>query len=447
MQAEQPSPIVLIVDDEFFATSRYGEALSAIGFQVRVAASVPEAVDRLAKCPFDLVVLDVMMEPDGVFDEKKVAGGYRTGIALAELIQRRWPRTRIVALTASNEESPQEWFRHAGIPFFHKTVIPPFEFAQRMWEASGLSSAMGAAGTNKAERREGTKPPGDATVRSARIRPRKPGASSGEVPDVLILTAADVEYETVIELAGIGPTLSSRRRTAGARTFIDLGLRGYTVWAFQCKKGSVGPGSSLDVLKDALHELSPKPVAVVCAGIAFGLQQAKQAMGDILIAEQIRLFEVERRAQVRLARGDKVSCSPLLFSWFRDFLVDWAEATPGRVRPHVHSGLLMSGEKLADDEAFVTELHRIEPEAIGGEMEAAGVYTAATGEYQRHVQWLVVKAICDWGAGKGDKYQVIAARNAVDLILHVLEQPTVLKAVTSLRGPRGRHGPRKLSGR
>jgi nucleoside phosphorylase/CheY-like chemotaxis protein len=434
------APSVLIIDDEYFTTSRYAEALSAVGFTVRIAASVLEAIKALESAQFDLVVLDVMMMPEGVFEERKVAGGFKTGIALFELIEQRWPNTNVVVLTSDDDPSTKRWFEVREILFIYKNVELRFDFARRMREriqsltstSKGLESSA-APSSNDEKSKLGE--PHIARPRIIRLARRRP-ISSSDVgsPDVLILTAADIEYDTVIDLAGVRSTLKARRRVAGARTFIDLGFPGIAVWAFQCRKGSVGPGSSLDVLKDALNVLDPKPLAVINTGIAFGLKPEKQKMGDILVAEQVRLYELERRGPTRIARGDKVSCSSLLFSWFRDFRADWALAGRRALRPSVRCGLIMSGEKLADDEEFVSELLRIEPEAIGGEMEAAGVYAAAAGEHFQHVHWTVVKGICDWGLGKGDSYQAVAARNAIDFVFHVLGQPAVAESIRNLRG-------------
>jgi nucleoside phosphorylase len=94
---------------------------------------------------------------------------------------------------------------------------------------------------------------------------------------------------------------------------------------------------------------------------------------------------------------------------------------------------MMSGEKLADNEEFVSELLHIEPEAIGGEMEAAGVYSAVAGEHLQHVHWTVVKGICDWGLGKDDSHQAAAALNAIDFVFHVLEQPAIAESIRNLR--------------
>jgi nucleoside phosphorylase len=58
-------------------------------------------------------------------------------------------------------------------------------------------------------------------------------------------------------------------------------------------------------------------------------------------------------------------------------------------------------------------------EAIGGEMEAAGVWASAD---LRKRDWGVVKSICDWGDGhKGDhkeEHQALAARHAAEFVAH-----------------------------
>jgi len=89
----------------------------------------------------------------------------------------------------------------------------------------------------------------------------------------------------------------------------------------------------------------------------------------------------------------------------------------------VHIGLLLSGEKLVDNYDFREQLRQLEPEAIGGEMEGAGLYAAAQ---RKRVDWLVIKAICDWADGeKGyqkQQRQQIAAENAAGFVMYVLKQ-------------------------
>jgi hypothetical protein len=96
-------------------------------------------------------------------------------------------------------------------------------------------------------------------------------------------------------------------------------------------------------------------------------------------------------------------------------------------RPKVCFGLILSGEKLVDNIDFRGQLREFEPEAIGGEMEGAGLYVACQ---DARVDWVLVKSICDWADGRKDQskdeLQRNAAHNAASFVLHVL-QMTPLK--------------------
>lgn len=46
------------------------------------------------------------------------------------------------------------------------------------------------------------------------------------------------------------------------------------------------------------------------------------------------------------------------------------------------------------------QLRKLAPEAPGGEMEGTGLYSAAQ---RKKVDWLLVKAVCDWADGKKER--------------------------------------------
>lgn len=256
----------------------------------------------------------------------------------------------------------------------------------------------------------------------ARVR-QDPGSPQANSPAILVLTAADVEFKAAIELAGVRDSLTERRRNVGGYVFVDLGFE-VPVWLFQCRAGSGVAGGSLSRTHEALSILNPKPFAVLAVGIAFGLRKSKQALGDLLLAEQLQCYEPERRGKYVIKRGDKPSASTILVDWFRNCYHDWHHNNQNR--PRLHKGLVVSGEKLVDDPEFVKGLLDSEPEAIGGEMEGAGLYAAA---YASQTHWTVLKAICDWGIGKIDDAQEFAARNALDFVYHLLSQPFLVDAV------------------
>jgi nucleoside phosphorylase len=140
-----------------------------------------------------------------------------------------------------------------------------------------------------------------------------------------------------------------------------------------------------------------QPAAVVMVGIAFGVDSKKQKIGDILVSRQLTSYELQRVGttkggrQKRIPRGDRAHASVKLVDRFTAGLKDW----PGQ---KVEIGLILSGDKLVDNLQFRQQLLRFEPEAIGGEMEGAGLYAAAQ---RARVDWILVKAICDWAEHKG----------------------------------------------
>jgi nucleoside phosphorylase len=67
-------------------------------------------------------------------------------------------------------------------------------------------------------------------------------------------------------------------------------------------------------------------------------------------------------------------------------------------------------------------------QAVGGEMEGAGLYAAAD---SKNTAWILVKSICDWGdETKHDMYQPLAAAAATSLVHHVLSQKTALNELS-----------------
>ena len=129
----------------------------------------------------------------------------------------------------------------------------------------------------------------------------------------------------------------------------------------QCEMGAVGPGAALVTVMRAIQDFSP--VAVIMVGIAFGIDPLTQKLGEILVSRQIRSYEQQKIKGRRLIpRGDRVTASPRLLGLLRDGDLDWQGAK-------VHFGLMLSGEKLVMSRSFREQLLRLEPEAIGGEME------------------------------------------------------------------------------
>lgn len=159
------------------------------------------------------------------------------------------------------------------------------------------------------------------------------------------------------------------------------------------------------------------------AGVAFGVNEQKQAIGDVLVSEQLMLYDLKRVGTDKegnlkiIPRGDRPHASAWLINLLR--VADNMDRDESRAK--VRFGLVLSGEQLVDNIDYREQLKQLEPEAIGGEMEGKGLYVACHG---KKVDWILVKAICDWADGHKaedkDARQRTAARNAASFVLHAL---------------------------
>jgi nucleoside phosphorylase len=240
--------------------------------------------------------------------------------------------------------------------------------------------------------------------------------------DVLIITVTEIETRTVLAEFKVVSGKAFERHSIGDKIYYDLGIiNGAKIFLVESEMGTATPGGSLLTVIQGIEAL--KPSAVMMVGIAFGFDATKQHIGDVLISQQLLGYELQRYGQESdgtpklIPRGDRVSASSHLINTFRSGLQDWAG--PARIV----FGLILSGEKLVDNEKFRDQLHTLEPEAVGGEMEGAGLYIAA----QHHkTDWILVKGICDLADGNKaegkSQNQEVAAKNATLYILHILQK-------------------------
>lgn len=235
--------------------------------------------------------------------------------------------------------------------------------------------------------------------------------------DVLIIAVTDVEFQAIIQ------TFNHAGNTANAitiddRVYQDLGdVNGSKIFLALSEMGAGGVGGALQTVQKAVNTLSPNAVFMV--GIAFGVSEEKQKIGDVLVSQQLRLYELQRKGEQIHLRGDKPHASPRLINFCRTTALTSIPSTTFKIR----FGLLLTGEKLIDDINYRNQLLSLDPEAIGGEMEGSGLYVACN---DSKTDWIVIKAICDWADGNKsnpDKkdHQFVAATNAANFAFSVLQ--------------------------
>jgi nucleoside phosphorylase len=218
--------------------------------------------------------------------------------------------------------------------------------------------------------------------------------------DVIVLTATDLEtraLEKVFQTAGFSPTTIFAR----VNTYSLYGpIGGATVAHVRCNMGSGGAGGAAMTVGDAIADL--RPWAVIAVGIAFGIDEDKQPIGQLLLSAKLSAYELQRVGEGEdgqlqiIDRGDSVPGSPTLLGRFRDSHLE-------QIGIDVKPGEVLSGEKLIDNADFKAALLARYTDAIGGEMEGAGVLAAS---YRNTVDWLVVKSVCDYAQNKGQDKKI-----------------------------------------
>jgi nucleoside phosphorylase len=147
---------------------------------------------------------------------------------------------------------------------------------------------------------------------------------------------------------------------------------------------------------------------------------------NYLVADMLIPYEHQRIGTDIVFRDPVPPTSSVLLNRFRHAL-DWSFLRHDGTKCGMHIGAILSGDKLVDDVEFKASLLTQYPNAIGGEMEGAGLWAAAA---RSGLEWIVAKAVSDWADGrKHDGYQELAAAAASSLAHHVLSDPHVLDGI------------------
>jgi nucleoside phosphorylase len=241
-------------------------------------------------------------------------------------------------------------------------------------------------------------------------------------PVVAILVVNETEGRAVEDaFVARTPGLVPESGKAGAKAVTRLGtLGGADIVLAQSEQGTVGAGSMPWTVDNLIRHLHP--TVLVLTGICYGLRSratdgGDQQIGDVVVATQLRAVEhrkVTTRADgspYEITRGPRPEAASDLLSHARVL---------GRARtPAVHFGPVLSLNTLVNSRDERARLRALDEEAEAGEMEAAGLYAAAE---QARRPWIIVKGISDWGVGKTDEDQAVAARHAADFVADLIAQ-------------------------
>ena len=231
---------------------------------------------------------------------------------------------------------------------------------------------------------------------------------------VLILVVTDGERQAVLAAVRRRVEQAPVLDQGGERTIYTLGsvASAELMLAQAAEQGTAAAAGMLVTASEAI--IRCRPDYVILTGICYGLRPEQgQQTGDIMVARRMQNADHVKVTddQPVIHRGVNVGCSTALLDRFQAGESSWAGA-------RVHFGTMLCSNTLVNSRREVGRLRREFPDAIAGEMEGAGVYEAAS-RYNKP-DWIIVKAISDWGYGKTSDAQALAARNAAEFVVHVI---------------------------
>ena len=139
--------------------------------------------------------------------------------------------------------------------------------------------------------------------------------------------------------------------------------------------GAIGVAAIQTTLLSAIELL--KPEVIMCLGVAFGMNQDKVKLGDVLVGTKMALHgkqKVDIDGKIH-RRGPEFECKARLFHLFDRGKDGWKGPNNDSSPPKVHLGLVLSGPVLINNKDYKEKLRRLYPDTLGGEMEGEGMQT------------------------------------------------------------------------
>lgn len=248
---------------------------------------------------------------------------------------------------------------------------------------------------------------------------------------IMIITANEIEKTSLFAYA------HEHNKTP----FVQIGMKDtvYTFFAFssmvvahvEINAGSYSQGGSAEVVKKVMKKA--KPNIVILLGVAFGCDPSKTELGDVLVGRQH--FSYDKSSKVS---NGNLSIKNLhieepdeyMLNRFKSLIVTEDIIAGDFCRPfQVVFGNMITGEFVVDSIDFREMIFKPFEVfgVIGGEMEAQGAFAEVRKYKKTHC--ILIKGICDWGAGKNEqikddnpknKLQTYAALNACKVCYQLL---------------------------
>ena len=240
-----------------------------------------------------------------------------------------------------------------------------------------------------------------------------------EATKFILVTAVDIEYRAVM-----GQATSTRSDKKFLKVIVEDRSANFILGNYgECRVAIIQTGTGPDKTEKILKSVQKvvKAEYVIAIGVCFGAKKSKTNIGDIIVAESIiDTTEKRREGKKTTVISKEYDCGKNLFNWFKhDKSIEIEEKSV-----KIHHGPLASEKTLYRSAEEKEEIFRQVPQALGGEMEANGIRKAAD-ESEKKFEWIVIKAIVDWGDEEKDKKsQPFGAVSCASYVLkHLMKQP------------------------
>lgn len=253
--------------------------------------------------------------------------------------------------------------------------------------------------------------------------------------DVVLVTATPTEHQELERAAReLGYGYNTQPGRAGDYFRIgDVGTN--RVAAMQVSIGAFSPDGAAARCIQARAET--QATTIILIGTAFGIDQAQQKIGDVLVSESVFLYD--DRTVVDAEDGDakfKLRYPPTARkvasgTWHERFRRLGEQYQEDGTLEKVSLGIILSGgariESAVYRDELVASLPPMDPQVVGGEMEGMGAISAALSTDPDEPGWVVVKGISDFADApsrlKITETRAVAARASAMAVLRVLQLP------------------------
>ena len=170
-----------------------------------------------------------------------------------------------------------------------------------------------------------------------------------------------------------------------------------------------------------------KPRYVIAVGICYGMDKSKTSSGDVIVSNLICDYTCLRVGveDILQPRGGIPPVGPTLLAMFAS-PAGYSYKQDGK-KFRVYCSPFIARSDLVDNPNYKEQLKRLRPDALGGEMEGAGIMAAIRNATYVGVEAIVIKAICDWGDGKKSEaadWKPFSSHAAARYVHHQMNKPT-----------------------